>query len=140
MSFIVDNYIWFIIAGFVLLMITIGYYAEKTNFGKKQEDKVDFDNNDAPIIPNDNKRLLDVTSQSQITKENEVANNAVPEVIVNNPFVDEDVIETSTVLDNPVSQTELSDMPIQIPEMESNLTTNSNVNSNDFPSEDVWKF
>ncbi len=34
MSIITDNYIWFIISGFVLLLITIGYYAEQTGFGK----------------------------------------------------------------------------------------------------------
>ena len=140
MSFIVDNYIWFIIAGFVLLMITIGYYAEKTNFGKQHEDKVTPDNNDIPVIPDENKRLLDVTSQDQITSVNDFANNAVPEVTVNTAVINENGNETPSVIDIPSPQAEISERPIQIPEIESNLTTNSSVNNNDFSSEDVWKF
>lgn len=33
-DFIVENYLWFIIGGVVLLMALIGYIAEKTNFGR----------------------------------------------------------------------------------------------------------
>ena len=35
MDFIIDNYLWFVIGGIALLMIIIGYFAEKTDFGKK---------------------------------------------------------------------------------------------------------
>lgn len=35
MDFIVDNYFWFIIGGIVILMIIIGFIAEKTDFGRK---------------------------------------------------------------------------------------------------------
>lgn len=35
MDFIIDNYLWFVIGGVALLMIIIGYFAEKTDFGKK---------------------------------------------------------------------------------------------------------
>jgi len=35
MDFVIDNYLWFVVGGIVLLMIIIGYFAEKTNFGKK---------------------------------------------------------------------------------------------------------
>jgi hypothetical protein len=34
MDFIIDNLVWFIVAGIVILMTIIGYFAEKTNFGK----------------------------------------------------------------------------------------------------------
>ena len=35
MDFVMDNYLWFIVGGIALLMIVIGYFAEKTDFGKK---------------------------------------------------------------------------------------------------------
>ena len=35
MEFIVDNLVWFIAGGVVILMTIIGYFAEKTDFGKK---------------------------------------------------------------------------------------------------------
>jgi len=38
-TFIVDNYIWFIIGGIVLIMALIGYLAEKQDFGKKTIEK-----------------------------------------------------------------------------------------------------
>lgn len=39
MEFIMENYIWFIIGGIVILMTIIGYIADKTNFTKKEENK-----------------------------------------------------------------------------------------------------
>ena len=35
MDFIVDNYIWFIVIGVVILMAVIGYIADKTDFGRR---------------------------------------------------------------------------------------------------------
>ena len=35
MQFVTDNYIWFLIIGIVILMVVIGYIAEKTDFGHK---------------------------------------------------------------------------------------------------------
>ena len=55
MEFIINNYLWFLSGALIILMIIIGYYAEKTNFGKikfdEQKDdieKVDID--DLPVI------------------------------------------------------------------------------------------
>lgn len=39
MEFIMENYIWFIIGGIVILMTIIGYIADKTNFTKREENK-----------------------------------------------------------------------------------------------------
>lgn len=35
MDFVVDNYVWFIVIGVVILMAIIGYIADKTDFGRK---------------------------------------------------------------------------------------------------------
>lgn len=39
MQFIIDNYIWFIVIGVVIIMAVIGFIAEKTEFGKKSIEK-----------------------------------------------------------------------------------------------------
>ena len=39
MQFVIDNYIWFIIGGVVILMAIIGYIADKTDFGRNKEPK-----------------------------------------------------------------------------------------------------
>lgn len=36
MQFLMDNYIWFLVAGIIGLMTVIGYIAEKTDFGRKE--------------------------------------------------------------------------------------------------------
>lgn len=38
-DFLVENYTWFILGGIVILMVLIGYFAEKTQFGKKTPEK-----------------------------------------------------------------------------------------------------
>lgn len=44
MDFIAANYAWFIIGLIVILMAIVGYFAEKTDFGRKQFDKTDENN------------------------------------------------------------------------------------------------
>lgn len=39
MQFIMDNYIWFAVGGIVIIMAIIGYFADKTDFGRKKEEK-----------------------------------------------------------------------------------------------------
>lgn len=36
MEFFVDNWLWFLVAGIIILMTLIGYIAEKTDFGRKE--------------------------------------------------------------------------------------------------------
>ena len=134
MSFIAENYIWFIIAGFVLLMIIIGYYAEKTNFGKKKSDESDFnDDNELPKISVEKKRLLDVTSASQIVGSASIDNMAVPEVVVNNQVVPETKSQSTDVFDVHNPQVVNYETPIQIP---NTVLSKDNTVDND----DVWKF
>jgi len=39
MNFILDNWLWFLIAAIILLMTLIGYVAEQTDFGRKEIEK-----------------------------------------------------------------------------------------------------
>ena len=40
MEFVMDNYIWFIVGGIVILMAVIGYFADKSDFGRKKFNEV----------------------------------------------------------------------------------------------------
>ena len=71
MDFLLENYIWFIIGFIVILMIVIGYLAEKTQFGSKKVSKKE--------------------KNIQKKKEEEVINQAVLEnanVLKKDPFID----------------------------------------------------
>lgn len=39
MDFITENYIWFIVGAIIILMAVIGYYADKTDFGRKEKEE-----------------------------------------------------------------------------------------------------
>lgn len=74
MDFIVDNYLWFAIGGIAILMIIIGYFAEKTDFGRK------------PLRNKENKK-------EELPEENNlpVENMEVTEEVVESPAMEEDL-------------------------------------------------
>lgn len=165
MNFITDNYIWFIIIGFVLLMITIGYYADKTKFGRKKLDDVsesddDFDGNDIEII-SENIPFASSTAEP-------VIQSGIRETEVLEPFIDttnlenlDNNIDVSINVNNDNNFVQTDEMDSAVPEInyipsQDNLFDDSfehskplgtfeteenkvldNVNLSD---DDVWKF
>lgn len=84
MQFITDNYIWFFVAGIIILMTVIGYIAEKTDFGhkevKKTESKEKKLKKDVKEMEQSNLKLNDVV-YSENTKDVEIIDvNKVEEV------------------------------------------------------------
>lgn len=49
LDFVIENYVWFLVGGIVLLMTLIGYFAEKTQFGKKKGKNEKKSAKEAPI-------------------------------------------------------------------------------------------
>lgn len=45
MDFIIENYVWFIVVFVIIVMAIIGYFADKTDFGRKNEKKEKKQNN-----------------------------------------------------------------------------------------------
>lgn len=153
MTFIVDNYLWFIISGFVLLMITIGYYAEKTNFGKKnmkqleKPTKVSEETDNIEIIEDnsfeteiiDSIPIIDEMSKN-ITDIDEV----IPKTDVLEPIadfatpieIDDNIDQNLNQQDNNISLLKDENIPDLISEKDGNLNVND-VNSFD---NDIWKF
>lgn len=117
MKFIIDNYIWFIIMGVVLLMIVIGYYAEKTEFGKKflsKDDNIDS-SSQGNIMPNNMSTDLNQGIYN-------LANSAVPD-------------------EKPAASQNLSIGVDKISQGGTeNATTSTSTVTMDFTDDDVWKF
>lgn len=76
MNFIEENYLWFIIGGIVLVMIVIGYIAEKTDFGHKKiekqekpkENKLKLETEKKPPKDLKNVKLGDIVYKDAINK------------------------------------------------------------------------
>lgn len=146
MSIITDNYIWFIISGLVILLITIGYYAEKTNFGKNKLKNVE----NGEDTGSEEKQTIDITDQ-------------VPEVgiqqlsamhPVEEPLIIDDKPNITTSLPNSVSIMNSSSQ-VPISDATNNEGPSINVNPNtttvgvtssvpdpvvDSQDVDIWKF
>lgn len=158
MQFITDNYIWFLIGGIVLLMVIIGYIAEKTDFGhkdvgkkekkdKKKEkelkkleksnlklnDVVYTDNNvevieDLEVPLNENKQVEEISTPLNIEEDLTVPLNG-------NKQIEEITTPINIEEDLTVPLNGLPNEPENI-EIEETLKDNEEVKTTD----DVWKF
>lgn len=91
MDFIVENYMWFIIGGIVILMAVVGYIADITDFGRNRVEKEPKEKTEKPKKekvkkekikkekPNKNKVVQEVSLEPTAESENPVEiNNELP--------------------------------------------------------------
>lgn len=72
MEFIIDNLVWFIAGGVIILMTIIGYFAEKTDFGKNLSSKNSEDEDIAePKKEKHTKKEKPTKKEKETTKEEE---------------------------------------------------------------------
>lgn len=93
-DFIVNNYIWFIVGGIVVILTIIGYFAEKSDFLAKKVVNQEDSKESAPVTVDENKEgrgLRDIVN-SHKDKEEKVEENVIA------PLTD-----TPTPVDTPVS-------------------------------------
>ena len=112
MDFIIDNYVWFIVGGVVLLMIIIGYFAEKTNFGKKPLNEKKAKNETKEInasVENENPVITEIQDQTAT----DVLNDPLEEEL--NIPVDSEIFD----VDMPVENESLSE--VKLPEEDLNV-------------------
>ena len=83
MEFIIDNLVWFIAGGVVILMTIIGYFAEKTDFGKNLSSKNSEDKE--PVEPKKEKHA----KKEKPTKKEKETDMVDKEEILQNQPVDE---------------------------------------------------
>lgn len=148
MNIIVDNYIWFIVSGVVILLTTIGYYADKTNFGKKKlneaTDKDSLSNinkisDEMPVIPANIPIASTLNNQTQ-----SIADITTP---INEPLSDDSVsngasinnIDEMSILDNSASNIvpPIASESIDVGPSNSDLNLPNNAQVTD---DDIWKF
>lgn len=163
MDFIVDNYIWFIVAGIIILMAVIGYIADKTDFGRKGKDedtkekKVEKPKKEKKVKEKKEKIKVEAKGINELTQE--VAENnkvdvqqsndlnvvePVQNVQVNNENIDQSLFAPLTDNVNEVipqnnevvENTELKN--VEPAKLENPIQENNNQTVAE--EEDIWKF
>lgn len=148
MNIIVDNYIWFIISGAVILLTTIGYYADKTNFGKKKLGEatvgdslsnMNNNNDEMPVIPANTPIASTLNSQIQpITDATSPINEPIPDNLSSNVLMNDNFVGTQ-VPGNSIS----NEVPLMPGETTNAGITNAPLNTNNSiqgTDDDIWKF
>lgn len=162
MEFFVENWIWFLVIGIVLLMTLIGYLAEKTDFGREDVPKKDKEEK-KEVRPEVQMTLADnsILEEPKNSEETEILNSyeetdEIPEEL-KVPFgytsVDEkeeneesfDELEEQPnfieeiVAEEPTEELVLDDVDnydMELPDLESVVSEQSLDDDDD----DVWKF
>lgn len=163
MDFIVDNYVWFIVVGIIILMAVIGYIADKTDFGRKGKDedtkekKVEKPKKEKKVKEKKEKIKVEAKGINELTQE--VAENnkvdvqesadlnvvePVQNVQVNNENIDQSLFAPLTDNVNEVipqnnevvENTELKN--VEPAKLENPIQENNNQTVAE--EEDIWKF
>lgn len=161
MEFVMNNYLWFLIGGIVLLMIIIGYFAEKTNFGK-----IPLNNKKKQVEPKEEMEPVEQETKDEIKLdeigiadalapeenlnvsekvEEPIVENNMPEEDLNVPFGDVNVEETKEMPAISEPEEELS-TSLDTPNVEEVSTvseiseTTEDSSITDESEDDVWKF
>lgn len=159
MEFVVNNYLWFLIGGIVLLMIIIGYFAEKTNFGKiplnskkkqldtKEEDVVTVSTEPKEEIKLDKIGIADALAPEENLNVSEkveepIVENNVLEEDLNVPFGDANIgepEETPSIVE-PKEDLSISSVIPGVEEVSEIPEVIDNNSITDESEDDVWKF
>lgn len=163
MDFIVDNYVWFIVIGIIILMAVVGYIADKTDFGRKGKDedtkekKVEKPKKEKKVKEKKEKIKVEAKGINELTQE--VAENnkvdvqqsndlnvvePVQNVQVNNENIDQSLFAPLTDNVNEVipqnnevvENTELKN--VEPAKLENPIQENNNQTVAE--DEDIWKF
>ena len=87
MDFIANNYVWLIVVGIIILMAVIGYFADKTDFGRKVKtekteknvEKIEKKKNKKEKDKKPNKIVVDAKGINELSKEAAEKNALVQE-------------------------------------------------------------
>lgn len=154
MDFIIDNYIWFIVVGIIIIMAVIGYIADKTDFGRKlsiqkeerpkKEKKVKEKKEKIKVQPKgineltqevvDNNKVNDLTI-NEIKQDNPVNNENIDQSLFA-PLTDDNVNEVIQQPDEQIEKEELKN--IEPTKLENPIPENNNQPVAE--DEDIWKF
>lgn len=159
MDFIVQNYVWFIVGGIIILMAVIGYIADKTDFGRKgkEENKVEKPKKEKKVKEKKEKIKVEPKGITELTKEVSekekinVNTNATPnsneiktDVKAENENIDQSLFAPLT---NDIKEViPQENDKVETPELKNieptKLETSNSENNNQkvAEDEDIWKF
>ena len=119
LQFIQENYVWFIVGGIVLIMVIIGYFAEKTDFGAKKIEK------------KEKKSKTDELNEEEIShiiEENGV-NQGLSDLVSENAEIPNDIIDDNQINEDLNAPFGDSDMNADFNETEESEVENNDVNT-----------
>ncbi len=125
MEFIIDNLVWFIAGGVVILMTIIGYFAEKTDFGKNLSSKNNEDEESAEIKKEKHTKKEKPTKKEKESKKEEIVQEQpmeeqllsdlpIPNLNQNPVILEQQNIEPMVV--EPVENNVVENIPTQLSE------------------------
>lgn len=114
MEFIMENYIWFIIGGVVVLMTIIGYIADKTNFTKKEDNKQKIKQSKKNKIEEVKEEVVEVEPTQETREINPIEDFSMDDVepafVTDEPEVVEEKLTLNENLAEQVSEEEAIDL------------------------------
>ncbi len=156
LDFVIENYVWFLVGGIVLLMTLIGYFAEKTQFGKKKSKKQEKIVEKAPVK---SVKIPSVQEQPEelLFEQDMPVQDAEVEMVEEEPMEDLDAIEIQEPEEKEEIEEEIpeelyagldgtpntykigkeaEDLDMDLPNIEDLKTDIDDTNSDD----DIWRF
>lgn len=159
MDFIIENYVWFIVAFVVIVMAIIGYFADKTDFGRKIEKKEKKQNNKKNEKIKVEAKGINELTQNIVENNKDAVSTNQDENIVNidqikeqeklDPMpIDNENIDQSLFapLTDTTSKEQINDAvnsPVELKNIEPTNINNEGINNNEknvSEDEDIWKF
>lgn len=159
MNFIIENYVWFIVAFVVIVMAIIGYFADKTDFGRKIEKKEKKQNNKKNEKIKVEAKGINELTQNIAESNKDIASTNQGENIVNidqikeqekldpmpidNENIDQSLFAPLTDTPSKEQTNDVVNSPVELKNIEPTNINNEVINNNEknvSEDEDIWKF
>lgn len=159
MDFIIENYVWFIVAFVVIVMAIIGYFADKTDFGRKIEKKEKKQNNKKNEKIKVEAKGINELTQNIAESNKDVASTNQDENVVNidqikeqekldpmpidNENIDQSLFAPLTDTPSKEQTNDVVNSPVELKNIEPTNINNEGINNNEknvSEDEDIWKF
>ena len=159
MDFIIENYVWFIVAFVVIVMAIIGYFADKTDFGSKIEKKEKKQNNKKnEKIKVEAKGINELTQNIAENNKDAVSTNQDENIVnidqikeqekldpmpIDNENIDQSLFAPLTDTTSKEQINDAVNSPVELKNIEPTNINNEGINNNEknvSEDEDIWKF
>ena len=159
MDFIIENYVWFIVTFVVIVMAIIGYFADKTDFGRKIEKKEKKQNNKKnEKIKVEAKGINELTQNIVENNKDAVSTNQDENIVnidqikeqekldpmpIDNENIDQSLFAPLTDTPSKEQINDVVNSPVELKNIEPTNINNEGINNNEknvSEDEDIWKF